>query len=275
VRKGRPFDAPAPIQVPHNKGWIGSKSIASGVVSRTLSPLHIIAVASSSYMKGRTRPDDPSGLAALDGIVMRSSHTGRIRERMMRDIAGAEKVAPLKESVVFDDPEAMCRAALLGLGVTLIAVPHALPYLESGALGAAIVFRRGSNLDLLRNAHAVARQNACLRRFRGGCFPVATPRWKIYQQHRLAPTRVRLLAGCGRALCALVVSAAPASSDVPMNLRRVSMMVLLDGAALWQRFVVGILQPKHGKTQSRLAALTAATCFIIAYARLRAAPAPR
>ncbi|MGB7658989.1 MAG: LysR substrate-binding domain-containing protein, partial [Pseudolabrys sp.] len=43
-------------------------------------------------------------------------------------------VAPLKESVVFDDPEAMCRAALLGLGVTLIAVPHALPYLERGAL---------------------------------------------------------------------------------------------------------------------------------------------
>jgi hypothetical protein len=32
-----------------------------------------------------------------------------------------------------------------------------------------------------------------------------------------------------------------------MNLRRVSMMVLLDGAALWQRFVVGILQPGYGK----------------------------
>ena len=52
---------------------------------------------------------------------------------------------------------------------------------------------------------------------------------------------------CGRACCALVVSAAPATSGVPMNLRRVSMMVLLDGAALWQRFVVGILQPGHGK----------------------------
>jgi hypothetical protein len=71
------------------------------------------------------------------------------------------------------------------------------------------------------------------------------------------------------------MSAAPATSDVPMNLRRVSMMVLLNGAALWQRFVVGILQPGHGKAQSRLAALTAATCATIAYARLRAAPAPR
>ncbi len=31
-------------------------------------------------------------------------------------------------------PEAPCRAALLGLGLALIAVPHALPHLESGAL---------------------------------------------------------------------------------------------------------------------------------------------
>jgi DNA-binding transcriptional LysR family regulator len=49
----------------------------------------------------------------------------------MRDVAGTERLAPLKETIVFDDPEAMCRAALLGLGVTLIAVPHAL---QTGAL---------------------------------------------------------------------------------------------------------------------------------------------
>jgi len=52
----------------------------------------------------------------------------------MRNVAGAEMMAPLKETITFDDPEAMCRAALLGLGVTLIAVPHALPHLESGAV---------------------------------------------------------------------------------------------------------------------------------------------
>jgi DNA-binding transcriptional LysR family regulator len=112
----------------------GGIELAQGIVSRTLAPLHILAVASPSIVKGRTPPADPSGLAAFDGIVMRSSHTGRIRERMMRDVAGTEMVAALKETVVFDDPEAMCRAALLGLGVALIAVPHALPHLESGAL---------------------------------------------------------------------------------------------------------------------------------------------
>jgi DNA-binding transcriptional LysR family regulator len=112
----------------------GGIELAPGVVSRTLAPLHVVAVASPSYMKGRTPPADPSGLAAFDGILMRSPYTGRIRERVMRDVAGTETVAPLKETVVFDDPEAMCRAALLGLGVTLIAVPHALPHLETGAL---------------------------------------------------------------------------------------------------------------------------------------------
>ena len=112
----------------------GGFELAPGLVSRTLAPLHIIAVASPSYMKGRTPPADPSGLAVFDGIVMRSSLTGRIRERMMRDVAGAEMAAALKETAVFDDPEATCRAALLGLGVTLIAVPHALPHLERGSL---------------------------------------------------------------------------------------------------------------------------------------------
>jgi DNA-binding transcriptional LysR family regulator len=108
----------------------GRHRLAPRLVTRTLAPLHIIAVASPAYLKGRKRPVDPSGLALFDGIVMRSTRTGRIRERTMRKAAGAEIPATLKETVVLDDPEAMCRGALLGLGVTLIAVPHALPYLE-------------------------------------------------------------------------------------------------------------------------------------------------
>jgi len=112
----------------------GGFELAPGVVSRTIAPLHIIAVASPKYLKGRTLPSDPSGLAAFDGIVMRSIHTGRITERMMRNASGDERQVPQKASLAFDDPEAMCRAALLGLGVTLIAVPHALPHLETGKL---------------------------------------------------------------------------------------------------------------------------------------------
>jgi DNA-binding transcriptional LysR family regulator len=112
----------------------GGIELAPGVVSRPLAPLHIIAVASPAYLKNRTPPPDPSGLAAFEGIVMRSTRTGRIRDRVMRNAAGTETAVMLKETIVLDDPEAMCRAALLGLGVTLIAVPHALPHLESGTL---------------------------------------------------------------------------------------------------------------------------------------------
>src|SRR6195256_6589046 len=74
----------------------GGIELAPGVVSRTLAPLHIIAVAAPSYIKGRTPPAEPSGLAAFDGIVMRSSRTGRIREWTMRNAEGVEMAAPLK-----------------------------------------------------------------------------------------------------------------------------------------------------------------------------------
>jgi len=105
-----------------------------GVVSRALGPLHLIAVAAPEYLKNRTLPADPTGLQAFEGIAWRSSRTGRIGERIMRDAAGTEIPVKLAETIVFDDPEASCRAALLGLSVTLIAMCHALPHLERGAL---------------------------------------------------------------------------------------------------------------------------------------------
>jgi len=112
----------------------GGIELAPGVVSRMLAPLHVVAVTSPAYLTGRTPPADPAGLAAFDGIVMRSMRRRRIRDRIMRNAAGDEMAVPLKPTIVFDDPEAMCRAALLGLGATLIALPHALPHLERGTL---------------------------------------------------------------------------------------------------------------------------------------------
>jgi DNA-binding transcriptional LysR family regulator len=112
----------------------GGMELAPGLLSRVLAPAHIVAVASPAYMKGRTPPADPSGLAAFDGIVMRASGTRRVRERTMRNAAGEEMTVALKATIAFDDPEAMCQAAVLGLGVTQIALAQALRYLESGAL---------------------------------------------------------------------------------------------------------------------------------------------
>src|SRR5882724_6464951 len=112
----------------------GGIELAPGLVSHVLAPAHIVAVASPSYMKGRTPPADPSGLLAFDGIVMRSSSTRRVRERPMRNAAGEEMAVPLTATIAFDDPEAMCQAAVLGLGVTQIVMAHALRHLKSGAL---------------------------------------------------------------------------------------------------------------------------------------------
>ncbi|MBY6264015.1 LysR family transcriptional regulator [Azospirillum sp. 412522] len=112
----------------------GGFELASGVVARPLAPAHIVAVASPAYMAGRATPADPSGLAAFQGIVMRSVQTGRVRQWTMRDVAGAERPATLPESIVLNDPAAMREAALLGLGVALLAVPDVLPHLERGEL---------------------------------------------------------------------------------------------------------------------------------------------
>jgi DNA-binding transcriptional LysR family regulator len=112
----------------------GGFELAPGVVARTLAPAHIIAVASPGYLAGRVQPTNPAGLQSLNGIVMRSPRTGRIRRWTMRDAAGHEMPALLPESVVVNDPAAMREAALLGLGVAMLAVADALPALENGSL---------------------------------------------------------------------------------------------------------------------------------------------
>lgn len=112
----------------------GGFELTPGVIARTLASAHLVAVASPSFMAGRVPPHDPSGLAALDGIVMRSMRTGRIRQWQMRNVAGEEQLAALRERVVLNDPAAMRAAALSGLGVALLATPDALPWLESGEL---------------------------------------------------------------------------------------------------------------------------------------------
>ena len=113
----------------------GGFELAPGMVSRPPAPAHIVAVASPNYMRRHTQPAVPTDLATFDGIAMRSTRAGRIRQWMMRDVSGTEIEAPLKETFVVNDPAAMREpAAVLGLGVTMIAVPDVLRELESGKL---------------------------------------------------------------------------------------------------------------------------------------------
>jgi len=112
----------------------GGFDLAPGVVARALAPAHLVAVASPAYMAGRAPPTDPGDLAKLDGIVMRSSRTGRLRHRTMREIAGGEMPAQLGEAIMVNDPAAMREAAILGLGVALLSVSDVLSSIERGEL---------------------------------------------------------------------------------------------------------------------------------------------
>ena len=66
----------------------GGFELTPGIIAKTLASAHIIAVASPLYMQNRVPPHGPSGLTELDGIVMRSLRTGRIRHWQMRNVAG-------------------------------------------------------------------------------------------------------------------------------------------------------------------------------------------
>ncbi|MCQ1850795.1 LysR family transcriptional regulator [Neorhizobium galegae] len=112
----------------------GGFELTPGAVARVLAPAHIVLVASPAYMKDRPMPAHPADLANLDGIHMRSSNTGRIRQWVMRNAGGDEVPVALREKMVLNDPAAIAHAASLGLGVAMIAMPDALSYMESGTL---------------------------------------------------------------------------------------------------------------------------------------------
>ncbi|CAE6722367.1 LysR family transcriptional regulator [Paraburkholderia nemoris] len=112
----------------------GGFDLPPGMVARELGRIHLIAVASPAFLRGKRRPKDPAGLGELAGVAMRSPLSSRTRTWVMRNGAGAEMAAVEKPVMVVNDPDALCRGTLLGLGVGLVAVPHAAPHLKSGAL---------------------------------------------------------------------------------------------------------------------------------------------
>lgn len=112
----------------------GGFDLPQGMVARELARIQLIAVASPAFLRGKRRPADPAGLAALGAVARRSPQDRRVHTLLMRNSAGAE-MAALQNPVMFvSDPDAVCRATLLGLGVGLVAIISAAPHLESGAL---------------------------------------------------------------------------------------------------------------------------------------------
>jgi len=112
----------------------GGFELAPGLVSRVLLRAQVVAVASPACLRQWPAITHPSMLAAVDGIVMRLGQTGKVRRWTLRNEAGEDLSTVQRERMVLNDPVAMREAALLGLGVALLALPDVMPWLKRGEL---------------------------------------------------------------------------------------------------------------------------------------------
>lgn len=112
----------------------GGFELSPGMVARELARIHVVAVASPAYLKDRPEPKDPLDLQDWDWIGMRSIQLGRVRSRHLRNRAGREVKFETAPRMAFNDPEAVARAVAMGLGVTLMSMPHAVPLMRTGAI---------------------------------------------------------------------------------------------------------------------------------------------
>jgi DNA-binding transcriptional LysR family regulator len=112
----------------------GGFPLPAAVVARQLAPIHIVAVASPAYMSGRPSPRAPADLASFDGIMRRSTPTGRVRPWVLRSRRLAEQPVPCRPRLMLSDPGAIAQAARMGLGVALLPMPFAFASIRTGDL---------------------------------------------------------------------------------------------------------------------------------------------
>ncbi|OWS75432.1 LysR family transcriptional regulator [Pantoea sp. VS1] len=112
----------------------GGFELPYGVVARELAPSHIVLAASPAYLAAKPPFVEPEDLARGEGIRIRSPQTGRVRNLTLRDSQNRQASISLPERMTFNEPEACCQAAVIGLGVAVASLPNLLPYLESGRL---------------------------------------------------------------------------------------------------------------------------------------------
>lgn len=112
----------------------GGVDLNEGMVARELTMVRSIVVASPAYLERRGWPRDPDGLARHDGIARRAVGSGRLLSWTLRHGDGRQAPVDLRTALVCDDPEAMAQAALAGIGIAVLPLPHAQAFLRSRAL---------------------------------------------------------------------------------------------------------------------------------------------
>ncbi|MGY4535135.1 DNA-binding transcriptional LysR family regulator [Pseudomonas sp. TE3786] len=112
----------------------GGFDLPLGVVARELAPAHRILLASRAYLEQAPALRSPADLPQHAGILIRSPQTGRVRPWTLRNRDGLLAPIDIQARMTLSDPEAACAAAQIGLGIALVSVAHALPYLERGGV---------------------------------------------------------------------------------------------------------------------------------------------
>lgn len=116
----------------------GGFELPPGLVARELARAHVVLVASAGYLAGRPVISHPDELAAHDGIFIRSPQTGRIRPWALIHSTDPRRMEQrpitMQLRMTMSDPAAALEAAEQNLGIAVVSMPNALPYLEHGRL---------------------------------------------------------------------------------------------------------------------------------------------
>lgn len=112
----------------------GGIELSPGVVARELARPYMVLVASPTFLADKKMPKILADISAWDAIVRRSSNTGRIQSWQLRNKINEQAMVEPKARVILNDPEAICNAALMGVGIALVPMPHALNHLQDGSL---------------------------------------------------------------------------------------------------------------------------------------------
>ncbi|MDF3014410.1 MAG: LysR family transcriptional regulator [Cellvibrio sp.] len=112
----------------------GGIELSPGVVARELARPYMVLVASPVFLADKKIPKVLADLSTWDAIVRRSSNTGRIQPWHLRSKNNEQETVEPNARVILNDPETICNAALMHLGVALVPLPHVLTYLQDGSL---------------------------------------------------------------------------------------------------------------------------------------------
>lgn len=115
----------------------GGFELPQGLVARELAPAEVVLVAAPEYLQSKPSIKTPAQLKDCEGIFIRSPQTGRIRPFALinsKDRTKEQMPIDMKLRLAMSDPAASLQAAQMGLGIAVVAMPHALPHLKRGTL---------------------------------------------------------------------------------------------------------------------------------------------